>query len=191
VFLSSIYRILKWKFDKVAEHDDGQNETRGYVCEYVAWQFLCHLNERELIEYLLEELKPPTQYTSSIDSAEAGIAGRATSMAENNLPGNEHTPLLSSSTTRSQLLERNRQHEGYLGSEHQESSNYFPDADGDGFSMFLGLNALEIATIAHAKKFLSQKVVQKVVNDIWNGEIVFWDSLSVHSTKKPQRFNKR
>jgi hypothetical protein len=191
VFLSLRYRILKWRFDKFAEHDDGQNETRGYACEYVAWQFLCHLNERELIEYLLEELKPPTQYTSSIDSAEAGIGGRATCMVENNLPGDEHTPLLSSSTTRSQLLERNRQHEDYFGSEHLETNNYFPDGDGDGFSMFLGLNALEIATIAHAKKFLSQKVVQKVVNDIWNGEIVFWDSLSVHSTKKPQRFNKR
>ncbi|KAL4813426.1 hypothetical protein BDW67DRAFT_168226 [Aspergillus spinulosporus] len=183
--------ILKWKFDKVAEHDDGQNETRGYACEYVAWQFLCHLNERELIEYLLEELKPPTQYTSSVESAEAGIPSRATFMAENNLPRDEHTPLLSSSTTRPQLLERNRQHEGYFSSEHPESDNYFPDVDGDGFSMFFGLNALEIATIAHAKKFLSQKVVQKVVNDIWNGEIVFWDSLSVHSTKKPQRFNKR
>ncbi|KAL2822969.1 hypothetical protein BJX63DRAFT_375957 [Aspergillus granulosus] len=67
---------------------------------------------------------------------------------------------------------------------------YSEDA-GEDFSMFIGLNALEIATIAHAKKFLSQRVVQKVVDDLWNGEIVFWDSLSVHSTKKPQVFNKR
>ncbi|KAL6236795.1 hypothetical protein BDW75DRAFT_249788 [Aspergillus navahoensis] len=183
--------ILKWKFDKVAEHDDGQNETRGYACEYVAWQFLCHLNQRELIEYLLEELKPPTQYTNTVDSAEAGMASCAAFVAEDNLLGNEQTPLLSSSTTRSQIFERNGRHEGFLGSEHPEFDNYFNDVDGDEFSMFFGLNALEIATIAHAKKFLSQKVVQKVVNDIWNGEIVFWDSLSVHSTKKPQRFNKR
>jgi hypothetical protein len=53
------------------------------------------------------------------------------------------------------------------------------------------LNALEIATIAHAKRFLSQRVVQRVVDDIWKGEIVFWDSLTVHSTKKPQLFNRR
>ncbi|KAL4973278.1 hypothetical protein BDW66DRAFT_162205 [Aspergillus desertorum] len=184
--------ILKWRFDKVAEHDDGQNETRGYACEYVAWQFLCHLNERELIEYLLEELKPPTQYTDSVDSAEAGIPSCAAFTAENNLPGDEHTPLLSSSTTQPQIFERNRQHEGFRGNEHSEVDRYFiNDVNGDEFSMFLGLNALEIATIAHAKKFLSQKMVQKVVNDIWNGEIVFWDSLTVHSTKKPQRFNKR
>ncbi|KAL4988064.1 hypothetical protein BDW68DRAFT_177250 [Aspergillus falconensis] len=182
--------ILKWKFDKDAEHDDGQNETRGYACEYVAWQFICHLNQRELIEYLLEELKPPTQYTNSVDSTEAGMPSCAAFMAEDNLPQNEHTPLLSSPTTRSQIFGRNRRHEGFHGSENSEIDSYFND-DGDEFSMFLGLNALEIATIAHAKKFLSQKVVQKVVNDIWNGEIVFWDSLSVHSTKKPQRFNKR
>lgn len=58
-------------------------------------------------------------------------------------------------------------------------------------SRFFGLNALEIATIAQAKRFLSQKVVQKVIDNIWKGEIVFWDSLSVHSKKKPQFFNKR
>lgn len=59
------------------------------------------------------------------------------------------------------------------------------------YSQFFGLNALEIATIAHAKSFLSQRVVQRVVDDIWRGEIVFWDSLTVHSRKKPQLFNER
>lgn len=59
------------------------------------------------------------------------------------------------------------------------------------YSRFFGLNALEIATIAQAKKFLSQRVIQRVVTDIWNGEIVFWDSLTVHSTKKPRLFNRK
>lgn len=59
------------------------------------------------------------------------------------------------------------------------------------YSQFFGLNALEIATIAHAKRFLSQRVVQKVVDGIWKGEIVFWDSLTVNSTKKPHIFNRR
>lgn len=59
------------------------------------------------------------------------------------------------------------------------------------YSRFFGLNALEIAAIAEAKKFLSQRVVQRVVTDIWNGEIVFWDSLTVHSTKKPHIFNRK
>ncbi|RDW70476.1 uncharacterized protein DSM5745_07987 [Aspergillus mulundensis] len=183
--------ILKWKFGKAAEHDDGQNDTRGYACEYVAWQFSCHLNQRELIEFLLEELRPQTHHSNSLDRAEAGVPSFAAFMAEGNSPNDENTPLLSASTSRSQAFEINKRHGGFFGSGHPEFDSYFSDADGDELSIFLGLNALEIATIAHAKKFLSQMVVQKVVNDIWNGEIVFWNSLSVHSTKKPQRFNKR
>jgi len=58
-------------------------------------------------------------------------------------------------------------------------------------SSFSGLNALEIAAVAEAKTFLSQRVVQKVVNGIWCGDIVFWDSLSVHTRKKAQIYNDR
>lgn len=61
----------------------------------------------------------------------------------------------------------------------------------DDTSAFGGLNALEIAAVAEAKTFLSQRVVQKVVNGIWCGDIVFWDSLSVHTRKKAQIYNDR
>ena len=61
----------------------------------------------------------------------------------------------------------------------------------DPTSSFVGLNALEIAAIANAKKFMSQRVVQKIVNDIWSGHIVFWESLSVHSRKKAHIYNQR
>ncbi len=54
---------------------------------------------------------------------------------------------------------------------------------------FKSLNALEIAAIADAKRFLSQHAVQKIITGIWNGDIVFWDSLSVHSTKKHNYYN--
>lgn len=60
----------------------------------------------------------------------------------------------------------------------------------DPTSSFKNLNALEIAAIANAKRFLSQHVVQKIVTGIWNGDIVFWDSLSVHSTKQPRFYNR-
>jgi hypothetical protein len=33
---------------------------------------------------------------------------------------------------------------------------------------------LEIAGVASAKKFLSQVTVQKIVEDIWNGDVIFW-----------------
>lgn len=54
-----------------------------------------------------------------------------------------------------------------------------------------GLNALEIAAVASAKRFLSQRLVQKVVQDIWDGNIIFWESLSVNAVKKARVYNKR
>ncbi|KAL3458106.1 hypothetical protein BJX64DRAFT_234036 [Aspergillus heterothallicus] len=185
----SALMILKWKFDKIAEYDGGYDETRGYVCEYIAWQFLCHLNQRDVIEFLLEELRAPPRRTTSIEQAETGTINTA---AFQTAEGNESAPLLSSSSFQSHILGSRRRRVSSYGSGllNFENGVYNEDA-GEEFTMFIGLNALEIATIAHAKKFLSQRVVQKVVDDIWNGEIVFWDSLSVHSTKKPQFFNKR
>ncbi|RMZ76741.1 hypothetical protein DV737_g4706, partial [Chaetothyriales sp. CBS 132003] len=60
----------------------------------------------------------------------------------------------------------------------------------DGLAQSLaGMNALEIAAIADAKKFLSQRPVQAVVRDIWNGHVIFWQSLSVHAVKKARIFN--
>ena len=37
---------------------------------------------------------------------------------------------------------------------------------------FVGLNALEIAAVVDAKKFLSQSVVQSIVNSIWYIQII-------------------
>lgn len=63
------------------------------------------------------------------------------------------------------------------------------EEDEDPTAPFINLNALEIAAIADAKRFLSQHVVQKIINGIWNGKIIFWDRLSVHSVKKPRFYN--
>ena len=65
------------------------------------------------------------------------------------------------------------------------------EADDDLTSPFLGLNTLEIAAVADAKKFLSQKPVQRIITDIWNGSIVFWDTLNVDTKKKAKRYDKR
>lgn len=62
-------------------------------------------------------------------------------------------------------------------------------SENDPTASFINLNALEIAAIADAKRFLSQHVVQKIITGIWNGDIIFWDSLSVRSTKKPRFYN--
>jgi hypothetical protein len=58
-------------------------------------------------------------------------------------------------------------------------------------SYFDRLNALEIAAVSGSKKFLSQRVVQKLVEKMWKGDIVFWETLSVDSVKKARVYNKR
>lgn len=186
-------RILKWQFTNDAETDWGLNESRGYACEYVAWQFLCHVNQRETIEFLLEELKTPMQGSTDISQAERGTSGFATMTGEAFSQEDERTPLLlSSSSSLYRFFGGKRRAGSSLDINEPGTNMSASDAyELEKLSRFFGLNALEIATIAQAKRFLSQKVVQKVIDNIWKGEIVFWDSLSVHSKKKPQFFNKR
>ncbi|KAI2841315.1 hypothetical protein CBS11350_6483 [Aspergillus niger] len=185
--------ILKWQFTNDAETDWGLNESRGYACEYVAWQFLCHVNQRETIEFLLEELKTPMQGSTDISQAERGTSGFATMTGEAFSQEDERTPLLlSSSSSLYRFFGGKRRAGSSLDINEPGTNMSASDAyELEKLSRFFGLNALEIATIAQAKRFLSQKVVQKVIDNIWKGEIVFWDSLSVHSKKKPQFFNKR
>ncbi|KAL1888105.1 hypothetical protein Sste5346_009792 [Sporothrix stenoceras] len=63
------------------------------------------------------------------------------------------------------------------------------DDEEDPTAPFVNLNALEIAAVADAKRFLSQNVVQKIITGIWNGDIVFWDRLEVGAVKKPRFYN--
>lgn len=65
------------------------------------------------------------------------------------------------------------------------------DDEEDPTSSFNGLNALEIAAVADCKKFLSQKIVQKIITGIWDGDITFFQTLSENSSKKPQFYNRR
>lgn len=179
---------MKWKFSNATDDDWGLNESRGAACEFVAWQFLCHLNQRETIEFLLEELPLPRRNSTNLFEVDRGNSGF---VSAGDL---ETTPLISDSsmpvkrtTTGKQTRERDENGEPYAGPQATEPGRI----DISPYSQFFGLNALEIAAIAQAKMFLSQRVVQRVVNDIWNGRIVFWDSLTVHSKKKPQLFNRK
>ncbi|KAJ5268693.1 hypothetical protein N7505_004451 [Penicillium chrysogenum] len=188
-FIIVALMILKWDFTTATEDDWGLNESRGAACEFVAWQFLCHLNQRETIEFLLEELPAPRRGSANIIESEAGNPGlesiqRDTSQTE------ETTPLLPDSSFY-RLFGGKRTTETQLSGASQDTHRDDETYAAHRYSRFFGLNALEIATIAHAKRFLSQRVVQRVVDGIWKGEIVFWDSLTVNSTKKPHIFNAR
>jgi hypothetical protein len=195
-WIISALMILKWQLNNEDNDSDwGLNESRGYACEYIAWQFLCHLTRREMIDVLLEELPSPRRDSATISQAEQGASGLGSISHEDggNETGGERTPLLLSSSSSLYRFFVGKSHRGDSCAEDNRGSRgwYYEDPELHPFSPFFGLNALEIAAIAHAKKFLSQKAVQRVIDDIWNGEIVFWDSLSVHSKKKPRFFNKR
>ncbi|EPE02396.1 ion transporter [Ophiostoma piceae UAMH 11346] len=70
-----------------------------------------------------------------------------------------------------------------------DTENDDDDDEQDPTAPFVHLNALEIAAVADAKRFLSQNVVQKIITGIWNGDIVFWDRLEVDAIKKPRFYN--
>lgn len=181
-------RIAKWQFDQSTDDDWGLNETRGFACEYVAWQFLCHVTQRETLDFLLEDLPDPRRAAATVAQAESGFGSFFSDSITHAI--DETTPLLMQSSSSLYRLLGGNKVNLFLGNRKFRNSDFEANAT-DNLPLFYGLNALEIAVIAQAKKFLSQKVVQRVIDDIWNGEIVFWDSLSVHSKKKPQFFNKR
>ncbi|KAJ5965172.1 uncharacterized protein N7479_005048 [Penicillium vulpinum] len=187
-FIILALMILKWDFTTATEDDWGLNESRGAACEFVAWQFLCHLNQRETIEFLLEELPIPRRDSTNIIDSEAVNSSLASIQGDTSQAESEVTPLLPHSSF-SRLFGGKRTTETQLFGSSQDTHRHEETYAAQRYSRFFGLNALEIATIAHAKRFLSQRVVQRVVDGIWKGEIVFWDSLTVNSTKKPQIYN--
>ncbi|KAF3936120.1 hypothetical protein ABW19_dt0200136 [Dactylella cylindrospora] len=66
----------------------------------------------------------------------------------------------------------------------------FPrDMEEHGGHAFSGLSTLELAVVCDAKKFLSQRTVQNVVNGIWDGSIVFWQDLRTDSKKRASLYN--
>uniref|UniRef100_A0A0D2XWT1 Calcium channel YVC1-like C-terminal transmembrane domain-containing protein n=1 Tax=Fusarium oxysporum (strain Fo5176) TaxID=660025 RepID=A0A0D2XWT1_FUSOF len=183
---------LKWHYASSSEHRT-LGESRADACEIVAWRFLTRLSEREAVNYCLYEIHD----LDDENEAQAQVAGNGHTGDEE---AGENAPLLShlrsidnrrrgpgpagSSMKRNQLLSS-------LSRLTMTSDDEDGDNEGDPTSSFKNLNALEIAAIADAKRFLSQHIVQKIITAIWSGDIVFWDSLSVHSTKKVRFYNPR
>ncbi|KAH6995597.1 hypothetical protein BKA56DRAFT_569670 [Ilyonectria sp. MPI-CAGE-AT-0026] len=175
---------LKWHYAADSEHA-GLGEARSSACEIVAWRFLTRLSEREAVDYCLYEIP-------DLDAAEEnGHNGHVDEEAGETSPLLEHIRSngnrrrgpgpAGSSMKRTQLLSSLSRLTMTMDTEEAEET--------DPTGAFKNLNALEIAAIANAKRFLSQHIVQKIITAIWSGDIIFWDSLSVHSTKKPRFYN--
>ncbi|KAL8693596.1 MAG: hypothetical protein Q9218_001596 [Villophora microphyllina] len=189
--IRDLSQIVKWHFANVENDDRGVFETRGFACEIVAWRFLTHLSENELIDYLLTEIPPlvPASETSSIIEESDVRRPTPTHRVSNDFI-NEHSRLLCEERNTPSKQPRihkaqEQNHSRTWGSRMSES------IDDDPTLAFVGLNALELATVAGAKRFLSQRVVQDVVNGIWAGDIIFWESLSIHTRKRAQIYHPR
>lgn len=150
---------LKAHFSALEEDsgEPGVNEARGYGCEYVAWQFVTNLSERDAIDLLLCEL-PSTSPSASSHLAEDG-SSTAIRNGNIHMSGDETVPLLQSSQENPV---------SYFGTDSVHASPTPPGPRSDEFAIqFENLSALEIASVSGAKKFLSQRVVQRIINGIW------------------------
>lgn len=191
IVAKNIHRALKWHYGAAAE-DRGLNDARASACEIVAWRFLTHLTEREAVEFCLYEIPskdpadaPPRRDEENgeaeVDENSALLAQAFTSTSDTM----RRTLDRKGSTRRNLIL----QNISRLTQSFADSDDDDGEEEEDPTAPFVTLNALEIAAIADAKRFLGQNVVQKIITGIWNGDIIFWDNLSVNTVKKPRFYN--
>jgi hypothetical protein len=198
-----------------SEDERGINQARGYACEIVAWRFVSSLSSRECIDYLLFDLPPDDPEEISSEDAEAGYA--------HGYSNGHHSHRRTATIERASLLagppyRRNRiSYDGihsHFGADHIDTTETMFDQTDEFASAFINLNALEIAAVSGAKKFLSQRVIQRIIGDICKliasaslfcfsqlllrtelmigrGDIIFWETLSVRSEKKAKIYNKK
>ena len=184
--------VLKWHYAKWESDEHRLNETKGYACEIVAARILAHLSQSDLIDSLLYELPSVDSHQSQEihgvypDNHQAHVRERSPYRDE----VVEYSSLIHNSSDRSCRWRRSTNDvEDPLHDIHNNGGSSRAANEKHLSIPFVGLNALEIATIAGVKKFLSQKVVQNIVDGVWSGDIVFWHSLNVHSEKKAQPYN--
>lgn len=171
------------------DDDRGLNLTRGYACEFVAWRFVTHLSGREAIDFLLFELPSAAFAAPPADDVEASVSDHGHSGRHTQESISERSALLIQSEYPFPL---NQRLEDTLVDGREDAIDAKADDEDNAFaSSFQNLNALEVAAVSDAKKFLSQRVIQRIIESIWRGEIIFWETLSVDSTKDAKIYNKK
>ena len=185
--------LLASRYALLAIESDGSsvNKSRALACEFVAWQFLTFLSEKELMDYLLYDLPKPDRDESTSTTPTRAADGQQP-RTPTSVVDDESAPLLRPRPSEYEGL-GGPNHVGFNGSDLTEaghSDGQLNDMDGLADTL-AGMNALEIALVCDAKKFISSQPVQKVVTDVWNGDIVFWENMSVHAVKKPTVYRKR
>jgi hypothetical protein len=143
----------------------------------------------ELPEDTVDTAREETRYDMESRSSRSGSSARD----DANGVSNDRSPLLQRQESQSGHLLKPPCREAASSSHtyRADSDVSETEQEDDPTKPLAGLNALEIAAVASAKKFLGQRLVQKVVQDIWDGNIIFWESLSVNAVKKARVYNKR
>lgn len=177
-------RTLKWHFSTLEADDRGINETRANACEIVAWRFLSRISERDAVLFCLYEL-PAKELEEENCGCDPEPSERSSLLPQFRARDPPSTPTRPSSK-RVELLRSVSNIGGISDPTHEGEED-----EEDPTSSFTGLNGLEIAAVANCKKFLSQRIVQKIVTGIWNGDITFWESFTATTVKKPQFYNKK
>ncbi|KAI0859503.1 ion transporter [Xylaria cubensis] len=181
---------LRWHYSAMSD-GRGLSDARANACEIVAWRFLTRLSEREVVDFCLYEIPDPSDKDATSVDEECAVESendeRTALLGMIAVPSEaSHQPdhlgdIRRGSMRRSQLFES--------VSKLTMSRHATEVEEDDPTTPFIHLNALEIAAIADAKRFLSQHIVQNIITGIWNGEIIFWDQLSANSKKKPRFYN--
>ncbi|KAI9891075.1 MAG: hypothetical protein M1814_003274 [Vezdaea aestivalis] len=174
----------KGQFSLLDPDDRGVNKARAWACEIVAWRLLAGLSKTDVIEHLLYGIPSQDGDTDEASDTEQG----ATPGARPQRHEQERRRLLEG-TPPSPLRRFHRRNISSVFGDHWLDTS--SEVDEQILLQFIGLNALEIAAVVDAKKFLSQPAVQTIINEIWKGDIIFWESLSVHTKKKAQFYNKK
>uniref|UniRef100_A0A8H7MYM1 Calcium channel YVC1-like C-terminal transmembrane domain-containing protein n=1 Tax=Bionectria ochroleuca TaxID=29856 RepID=A0A8H7MYM1_BIOOC len=182
---------LRWHYSCDTEHS-GLSEARSNACEIVAWRFLTRLSERDAVDYCLHEI-PGNEALEANPGSSLGLfeddPSEQSPLLPHRRPFSAGTSGLGLSTRRFEL-QRAVPKITFSSNESVESGGSRSGVV-DSAKTFKSLNALEIAGIAGAKRFLSQNIVQKIITSIWDGEIVFWDTISGNSVMKPRYYNPR
>ncbi|KAI1468861.1 uncharacterized protein F4812DRAFT_458387 [Daldinia caldariorum] len=178
---------LRWHYASVND-SRGISEARADACEIVAWRFLTRISEREAVEFCLHEVTDGAQNGTPAheEPADGGESNEQTALLRRRprSPSPDHR-----SHGRFGSLKRIQLFQSISKLTTSRHTGENEDLENEITEPFTNLNALEIAAIADAKRFLSQHVVQKIITGIWNGQIIFWDHLSVHSGKKARFYN--
>jgi len=180
------------------DDEPGVNLARAYACEFIAWRYVLELSEWESIDCLLEELNlahEEAQEPNDIERDEE--SNLLTRQSPDPLRSSEATLRYKKLTHSTERL-RQRPVSLRFDSVPDLLSSSFDDPDDlasskseEFVAYFDKLNALEIAAVSGAKKFLSQRVIQKLIEKIWRGDIVFWETLTAGSNKEAKIYNKQ